>query len=80
MDHAPFAGARYLDIEQAAGYLNVTKRFMRRLVADRRVRYYKVGKFVRFDPVDLDGFARAFEVGSDDAGSLAWSSVRRLAG
>jgi excisionase family DNA binding protein len=71
---------RYLNIDEAADYLNVTVRFVRRLVADRRVRHYKVGKFVRFDPADLDAFATACEAGSDDLASLAWSSVRRLAG
>jgi excisionase family DNA binding protein len=68
---------RYLNIDEAAGYLNVTVRFMRRVVAERRVRHYKVGKFVRFDPADLDAFATAHEAGSDDLASLAWSSVRR---
>ena len=58
----PGPGARYLSIVEAAGYLNVGVRFMRRLVADRRIRYYKVGKFLRFDPADLDAFAIAGEV------------------
>ena len=53
--------ARYLSIEEASAYLNVSVRLMRRLVADRRVRHYKVGKFVRFDPADLDGFVSVQE-------------------
>jgi excisionase family DNA binding protein len=80
MGQTASGSARFLDIEQGAEYLNVTTRFMRRIVADRRVRYYKVGKFVRFDPADLDAFARACEADSDDVASLAWSGVRRLAG
>ena len=43
-----------LDIEGAAAHLTVTVRFMRTLVAERRIRYLKVGKFVRFDVQDLD--------------------------
>ena len=45
-----------LDIEGAAEQLNVSPRFIRRLVEERRVPFYKVGKFVRFDPKDLDGW------------------------
>ena len=47
---------RLLTIAQAAHYLNVTERFIRRLVAERRVAYHKLGKFVRFRPEDLDAF------------------------
>lgn len=43
-----------LDIDAAAKRLAVTERFMRRLVAERRIPYFKVGKYVRFDPADLD--------------------------
>ena len=43
-----------LDIEQAAHRLNVTPRFIRRLIAQRRIDYLKIGKFIRFHPDDLD--------------------------
>ncbi len=45
---------RLLDIDGAAEYLNVSPRFIRRITAQRRITYLKIGKFVRFDPVDLD--------------------------
>lgn len=38
------------DTEQLAQTLNVSPRFVRRLVSERRVPYLKIGKFVRFDP------------------------------
>ncbi|MCP4960332.1 MAG: helix-turn-helix domain-containing protein, partial [Actinomycetia bacterium] len=38
--------------------------FVRRLVAQRRVPYLKVGKFVRFDPVDLDAWLEGCRVES----------------
>lgn len=47
-----------LDIAQAAQRLSVTTRFVRRLVDERRVPFYKVGKFIRFDPDDLDEWVR----------------------
>lgn len=43
-----------LDVAQAALRLGVPVRFVRRLVAERRVRYVKLGRYVRFDPADLD--------------------------
>lgn len=45
-----------LDIEQAAHRLNVTPRFIRRLIAQRRIDYLKIGKFIRFHPSDLDNW------------------------
>ena len=76
------ARERYLSIEEASAYLNVSVRFMRRVVADRRVRHYKVGKFVRFDPADLDGFVSVQEPATHTDVDLVgdvWSRGRRLA-
>jgi excisionase family DNA binding protein len=53
-----------LDVEGAAVHLSVSPRFVRRLVAQRRVPYLKVGKFVRFDPVDLDAWLEGCRVES----------------
>lgn len=47
---------RPLTIPEASEYLNVSERFIRRLVAERRVPYYKLGKFVRFRRRDLDAY------------------------
>ena len=43
-----------LDIAGLAKHLGVTERFVRRLVEDNRVPYLKIGKFVRFDPNEID--------------------------
>ena len=53
----PAPSAPLIDIEQAAQRLGVTVRFMRRLIDERRIPYHKIGKYVRFDPADLDRFA-----------------------
>ncbi len=42
-----------LDIAGLADHLGVTERFIRRLVAQRRIPFCKIGKFVRFDPTDI---------------------------
>ena len=48
-----------MDVAGAAAHLGVSVAFVRRLVLEKRVRYYKVGKFVRFRPGDLDAFVEA---------------------
>lgn len=62
----------YLTVDQAAEYLNVSVRFIRRLVAERRVPFHKAGSHLRFRPVDLDAFMLAGRVES-----ITFASVRR---
>ncbi|MDA8284570.1 MAG: helix-turn-helix domain-containing protein [Actinomycetota bacterium] len=42
-----------LTIDQLAEQLGITTRHVRRLIAERRVPYLKVGKLVRFDPAEV---------------------------
>lgn len=51
-----------LDLEQAATYLATSPRHMRRLVADRRIAFVKIGHFVRFTIEDLESFIGAGRV------------------
>ncbi|HXR21963.1 MAG TPA: helix-turn-helix domain-containing protein [Acidimicrobiales bacterium] len=60
---------RLLSIEQLAEHLGVTQRHIRRLVADRRVPFLKVGKFIRFDPADISSWLNASKPGSVGASS-----------
>jgi len=55
----PVEGNPLLDVAAAATHLGVSEGFVRRLVLERRVRYFKVGKFVRFRVLDLDAFVEA---------------------
>lgn len=50
---------RLLTIDEAAAQLGVGIRFLRRLVAERRIRFYKIGKHVRFLSTDLADFIAA---------------------
>ena len=50
------AGSALLDVRQVASRLGVTTRFVRRLVDERRIPFCKIGKFVRFDPDDLEAW------------------------
>ncbi len=46
--------APLIDIHTVAEALGVTPRHIQRLVAERRIPYLKVGRFVRFDPGELN--------------------------
>lgn len=47
------AQRRLLDIDVLAEWLATSPRHIRRLVAERRVPFVKVGHFIRFDPDDI---------------------------
>lgn len=45
-----------LNVDEAAEYLGMKPRFIRRLINERRIDFFKVGRFVRLDPDVLDQF------------------------
>ena len=51
-----------LSVGQAAERLGTSDRFVRRLIAERRIAYTKLGRHVRIDPDDLDAFVSAGRV------------------
>lgn len=51
-----------LTVEEAAERLGTPVRFVRRLVADRRIPFHKVGRYVRLSAADLDDFIAAGRV------------------
>jgi excisionase family DNA binding protein len=53
---------KLLTVEEAAERLGTSTRFVRRLVAERRIAYVKLGRHVRIAPHDLDAFIRAGRV------------------
>lgn len=48
---------KYVTVEDAACYLGVPEGYIRRLVAERRVDFHKIGKHVRFTLDALDAVA-----------------------
>ena len=42
-----------IDVDELAKWLGVEVVFVRRLVAERRIPFLKIGKFVRFDPGEV---------------------------
>jgi len=55
-----------LGVRDLAEKLGTSERFVRRLVCERRVPFHKVGKFVRFDPRDIDLWLAEHRVESVD--------------
>jgi excisionase family DNA binding protein len=53
---------RLLTVDEAADRLGTTTRFVRRLIAERRIAYVKVGRHVRLDPTDVEAFIAASRV------------------
>jgi excisionase family DNA binding protein len=53
---------KYLTVPEAAEHLNTSVRFVRRLIAERRIAFHKVGSHVRIAVTDLDAFVQAGRV------------------
>jgi excisionase family DNA binding protein len=51
-----------LTVEQAAERLGTSTRFVRRLVAERRIAYHKLGRHVRIAEADLINYVAAGRV------------------
>ena len=51
-----------LTVEQAAERLGTSERFVRRLIAERRITFIKLGRYVRFHPDDLAEYVAAHRV------------------
>lgn len=50
--HSP--GGNLLGFRDAADYLGTSERWLRRAVANRAIRHYKIGALLAFDASDLD--------------------------
>jgi excisionase family DNA binding protein len=51
-----------LSVEQAAERLGTSARFIRRLIAERRIAYTKLGRHVRIAAHDLDAYVASGRV------------------
>ena len=53
-----------LTIDEAAAQLGTGERFVRRLIAERRICFHKIGRHVRISSTDLQEFIAASRVAS----------------
>ena len=67
---------KYLAVPEAADYLGTSVRFIRRLVAERRIAFHKAGSHVRFSVGDLDAYMQAGRV---EPIEVRWSGGRVVA-
>jgi len=56
------AAERYLTVRETADRMNTSERFVRRLVAERRIAFHKVGAHVRIAVADISAFLQAGRV------------------
>ena len=64
-----------LSVEDVATELGTTVRFVRRLVQERRIRFHKIGKYVRIAKDDLSAFIAEGRVDPDRPGPPAPRAV-----
>jgi len=64
---------KLLNVDEAAVVLGTSSRFPRRLIAERRIRFVRVGRHVRIPASALDDFVRE---GTVEPIVLTWSAGR----
>lgn len=67
---------KLLNVAEAAELLGTTERFPRRLIAERRIRFIRVGRHVRIPASAIAEYVEAQTVEPD---SIAWSGGRVVA-
>lgn len=69
--------ARLLTVEAAAERMSTSVRFVRRLIAERRIAFVKLGRHVRIAEADIAGFIDAGRV--DPLTPPVWNRQKRSA-
>jgi excisionase family DNA binding protein len=67
---------RLMTVDEAAGALNTTPRFVRRLIAERRICFHHIGRHVRISERDLEAYVRAGRVDPPDVNWHNGQAVR----
>ena len=61
-----------LDVKEAAAFLRTSERFPRRLIAERRIRFVRVGRYVR---IPMSALIEVMELVEPMTASDAWRAV-----
>lgn len=67
-----------LTVEQAANRISMSARYVRRLIAERRIVFYRLGRSVRIDPDDLAALMASGRVEPLTSSSV-WHELRSVA-
>jgi len=71
------AAERLLTVEAAAERMSTSVRFVRRLIAERRIAYVKIGRHVRIAESDIAASIEAGRIAPMDL-SRVWHAERRV--
>ena len=71
---ATYAG-ELLTVEQAADRIRMSARYVRRLIAERRIGFYRLGRSVRIDPAELTAFVTAGRI-DPISETTVWNDLR----
>ncbi len=74
----PASVPELLTIEAAAERISMSTRYVRRLVAERRIVFYRLGRSVRIDPRDLIEHITAGKV-TPITETTVWNNLRSVA-
>jgi excisionase family DNA binding protein len=66
-----------LRVEEAAEVMGMSARHVRRLVAERRIAFHKLGRSVRLDRADVEAYIAASRVEPITASDV-WRDLRRV--
>lgn len=66
-----------LTVEQAADRIRMSARYVRRLIAERRIGFYRLGRSVRIDPADLTAFIIAGRI-EPITETTVWNDLKGL--
>jgi excisionase family DNA binding protein len=64
-------------VEEAAEVMGMSARHVRRLVAERRIAFHKLGRSVRIDPADVEAYIASVRVEPITASDV-WRDMRRV--
>jgi excisionase family DNA binding protein len=67
-----------LTIEAAAAHIGMSPRYVRRLIAERRIVFYRLGRAVRIDPADLAAHVHSGRV-EPITETTVWNHLRIVA-
>ena len=64
----------FVNVDELAGWLGIEVVFVRRLIAERRIPFVKIGRLVRFDPEEITAWIDGRRVPAEEQRSQRMNS------
>jgi excisionase family DNA binding protein len=74
----PSHACELFTVEEAADRISMSTRYVRRLIAQRRIVFYRLGRSIRIDPADLTALVESGRVEPITSTSV-WNDLRTVA-